>query len=210
MMLHLLRRLVPNSIKHYVRRQIDEEMRRYKAPRMVWGYQDSTGEWRPRTRISDTVVLYAPDRISIGNNVFVWHHTILDGTGGLTLEEGCQLGAWVGIFTHSSHIAIRLYGAHYQEVPEDQKKGYSTKPVRIGKYAGVGSGALISPGVKIGKGALVVGGTVVARDVADYEIVGGNPMRVRGDSRHLDKRYLADPQIAAWYEEWQRESGEPS
>ncbi len=208
MMTDLLRRLVPQSIKRYLRRQIDEEMRRYKAPRMIWGYQDSTGEWRPKTRISDTVALYAPDRISIGDNVFIGHYTMLDGTGGLTIEEGCQISSWVGIFTHSSHMAIRLYGAHYQEVPEDQKKGYSVKPVHIGKYSAVGAGALILSGVTIGKGVLVIPGTRVSRDVADYEMVSGNPMQSIGDVRKWDKQYLTDPKLVAWYEEWQREPSE--
>ena len=115
-----IRHLLPSSLIRLIRRNIDRKIIQLKAPRMIWGYLDSTGELRSRTRISDTVFMYYPERIRISDNVFVWHYTILDGTGGLEIGEGSQIGAWVGIFTHSSHIAIRIYGNHYQEIPEQE------------------------------------------------------------------------------------------
>lgn len=198
-MFSLLKRLLPASVK----RAMLEEIRKLKAPRMVWGYRDSTGNFRKRTRISDTVFLYHPEKIRIANKVFVWHYTILDGTGGLEIGEGTQIGAWVGVFTHSSHIAIRLYGNHYQEVPEFDKKGYPISPVKIGKYVFVGAGAKILPGVTIGDGALISAGAIVTKKVGKFEIVSGNPAEVIGDTRSIDKRYLTDPQINEWYHEWQ-------
>ncbi len=204
MIRHALRIFVPVKLRQAIRRNKGLLTRRFKAPRMIWGYMDSNGEWRERTRISDTVFFYHPERIRISDNVFIWHYTILDGTGVLTIEEGCQIGVWVGIFTHSSHIAIRLYGNHYQEVPENLKKGYVIRPVSIGKYTFIGAGSMILPGVKIGKGVLVSAVSIVSKDIEDYAIVSGNPAEVIGDTRRLDQRYLEDPQILAWYEEWQR------
>jgi acetyltransferase-like isoleucine patch superfamily enzyme len=179
-------------------------IRKFKAPRMVWGYRDATGEWRADTRISDTVFFYHQEKINIGKNVFVWHYTIIDGTGGVDIGEGAQIGAWVGIFTHSSHVSIRIYGSHYQEVPESEKKGYLVKSVTIGKYVFVGAGSIIFPGVNVGDGALISAGSFVTKDVKPFEIVSGNPADVVGDTRRLDKRYLKDPTIKSWYEEWQK------
>lgn len=171
---------------------------------MVWGYRNSTGEWCPRTRISDTVFIYHPERITIADNAFVWHYSILDGTGGLDIGEGSQIGAWVGIFTHSSHIAIRIYGNHYQEVVEQEKKGYPIAGVQIGKYVFIGAGAKILPGVTIGDGSLISAGAIVTSNVGEFEIVAGNPAAVIGNTRKLDRKYLKDPQLLAWYEEWQK------
>lgn len=171
---------------------------------MVGGYLNSTGEWRSRTRLSDTAFMYYPERIRIADNVFVWHYTILDGTGGLEIGEGSQIGAWVGIFTHSSHIAIRIYGNHYQEITEQEKKGYPIAPVKIGKYVFIGAGAKILPGVTIEDGALISAGAIVNCNVGAFEIVAGNPAKVVGDARKLDEKYLNDPQLLAWYEEWQK------
>jgi len=199
-----LKKITPNPAKRFVRAKLNHLIGTIKAPRMVWGYRDSTGVWRPRTRISDTVFMYHPERIRIRDNVFVWHYTILDGTGELEIGEGSQIGAWVGIFTHSSHIAIRIYGNHYQEVPEQQKKGYPVSSVKIGKYVFIGAGAKILPGVTIGNGALVAAGSIVSKDVGEFEIVSGNPAEVIGDTKRLDKRYLKYPQLMEWYNEWQK------
>lgn len=200
----VLRRLLSKRLKLRLRLWSNARQRALKAPKMLWGYQDSSGEWRPRTRVSDTAFLYHPERISIADNVFVWHYTILDGTGTLEIGEGSQIGAWVGVFTHSSHIAIRIYGNHYQEVSEDLKKGYLIEKVKIGKYAFIGAGAKILPGVLIGNGVLVAAGAVVIRNVEDFQIVSGNPATVVGDTRKLDAKYLKDPQLKMWYDEWQK------
>lgn len=200
----LFRIIFPLRMRRALSTRVQKIIRHYKAPRMIWGYMDSTGMWRPRTRISDTSFLYYPENIRIADNVFVWHYTILDGTGGLEIGEGTQIGAWVGIFTHSSHIAVRLYGDHYQEVRE--KQAFNIAPVRIGRYVFVGAGSKILPGVVVGDGAVISAGSMVTKDVEDFEIVGGSPARVLGDARKLDEPYLEDPQLKQWYTEWQEKA----
>jgi acetyltransferase-like isoleucine patch superfamily enzyme len=199
----LFRTFIPDKPKGMIKAWIHRKVMKYKAPRMIWGFKDCTGSRRPRTRISDTVFFYHPERIEIADNVFIWHYTILDGTGGIRIGEGSQIGAWVGIFTHSSHIAIRIYGNHYQEVPETEKQGYPIAPVQIGKYVFVGAGAKILPGVSIGDGALISSGAIVTKDVANFAVVSGNPAEVVGNTIEMDEKYLEDPQIREWYFEWQ-------
>lgn len=203
-MMGWMRRLIPAKVKLWLRKWIQEKQRQFKAPKMLWGYTDSTGKWRNRTRISDTVSLYMKDNILIADNVFIGHFCFLDGTGALAIEEGAQLAGWNGIYTHSSHIAIRLYGEHYQDVPETEKSGYRVGKVSIGRYAFVGVGAKIFSEVSIGQGALIAANSVVTRSVSDYQIVSGNPAIEIGDTRKLDAKYLKDPQLREWYEEWQK------
>lgn len=199
-----MRRFIPTKVKLWLHKWIQEKQRQLKAPRMLLGYVDSTGEWRDRTRISDTVSFYRRENIRIANNVFIGHFCILDGTSDLAIEEGVQLAGWNGIYTHSSHIAIRLYGDRYQDIPELQKIGYKIGTNLIGRFAFVGAGAKIFPGVSIGKGALISANSVVTRSVDDFQIVSGNPAVVIGDTRKLDAKYLKDPQLREWYEEWQK------
>ena len=179
----------------------------FRRPRMVYGLRDADGTLRPDSRMSDSVTVYRPENVRIGDHVFVWHHSILDGTAGIEIGEGCQIGAWVGIFSHSSHVAIRLYGRHYADVPETEKAGYHRAPVKIGRFVFVGSGAAILPGVSIGDGAVVGAGAIVSKDVPAYAIVSGNPAKVVGDARTLDKFHLAapglDPRVAEWHRDWQ-------
>jgi maltose O-acetyltransferase len=49
--------------------------------------------------------------------------------------------------------------------------------------AWIGHSAIILPGRRIGRGAIVAAGAVVTRDVAPLDIVGGNPARVIGARR---------------------------
>ena len=55
----------------------------------------------------------------------------------------------------------------------------------IEEYAFIGARAMILPGVKISKHAIVGAQSVVTRDVADYMVVAGNPAIV---IRQLDRR----------------------
>ncbi len=51
-------------------------------------------------------------------------------------------------------------------------------PVIIEDGAWITIGAIILPGVTVGKGSIVAAGAVVTEDVPPYTIVGGNPARV--------------------------------
>lgn len=48
----------------------------------------------------------------------------------------------------------------------------------VKEYAAIGAGAVICPGVTIGRKALVGAGSVVTKDVPDYAVVVGNPARI--------------------------------
>ncbi len=69
----------------------------------------------------------------------------------------------------------------------------------IGNDVWLGYGAVLLSGVRIGHGAIVAAGAVVTRDVAPYEIVGGNPARSLG-FRFAPKQIAALLEIAWW--EW--------
>jgi sugar O-acyltransferase (sialic acid O-acetyltransferase NeuD family) len=53
-----------------------------------------------------------------------------------------------------------------------------TSGITVGAVASIGAGAVILPGITIGRRAVVGAGAVVLRDVADFEVVVGNPSRV--------------------------------
>ena len=59
----------------------------------------------------------------------------------------------------------------------------------IGNDVWIGQDVLIVPGVQIGDGAVIAAGSVVTKNVRDYEVVGGNP------ARHIRNRFT-DKQIS--------------
>ena len=51
------------------------------------------------------------------------------------------------------------------------------KPVRVGAWADIGTGAILLPGVTVGRGSIVGAGAVVTEDVPDFAVVAGVPAR---------------------------------
>jgi acetyltransferase-like isoleucine patch superfamily enzyme len=169
-------------------------------PFMIYGYFDrSIKNYRKFTRISSTAVLIDRGNVSIADNVWIWHHSVIDGSCGVTIKEGVQIGIWVGIFTHSSHISLRLHGKDYIKIPRNERIGYKRGHVEIGEYSFIGAGACILPGVTLGKGCVVSAGAVVTKSAPDYSVLAGNPARVIGNSFEMDKDYLEDAGIRESY-----------
>ncbi len=168
---------------------------------MVYGYRCRVdGKFRKMTRISSSTVIMNKRNLQIGDNVWIWHYSIIDATNKVQIGEGCQIGAWVGIFTHSSHIAIRLYGGEsYIRTPQSERKGYVNGEVSIGAYSFIGARAAVMPGVSIGKGCLIAAGTLVNKSVPDFSIVAGSPGVVKGSTKDLDKEFFTNKLVRENY-----------
>lgn len=97
-------------------------------------------------------------------------------------RRGVRIGDNVGI-AHDTKIYTL---GHAIDDPSFSTQG---KPVVIEDFAFVFSNCLIMPGVTIGKGAVVLSGSVVTKDVAPYSVVGGNPAKfIRKRSEDLSYR----------------------
>ncbi|MCY4753433.1 acyltransferase [Pelomonas aquatica] len=168
---------------------------------MVYGFVCGDGEFLPNTRLSNSTAVFAPERLEVGDHVFIGHFSVLDATFGLRIGEGCQIGFFTGIFTHSSHAAIRLYGRAY--VSEADKVAYFEAPVDIGPYSFVGAHATLLPGTRLGKGTLVSAYSLVQGEFPDYAILAGQPAKVVGDTRRKDAALLRQhPELAMHYQGW--------
>lgn len=162
-------------------------------PFMIYGYWNApTHSFRKLTRVSSTAVLSDKKNINIGENCWIGHHSIIDGSNGVKIGEGVQIAGLSGIYSHSSHIAIRLCGKSYIEIGEKNRTGYVCASVEIGDFSFVGVSAVILPGVKIGKGCVIGAGAIVTHDVSDYSIAIGNPAKVIGSTLDMDKKFFND------------------
>ncbi|MDZ8050502.1 MAG: acyltransferase [Aulosira sp. ZfuVER01] len=110
-----------------------------------------------------------PQNISLGNQVYIGPNVLLDGRGGITIDDNTTLGF---------NVVILSANHDYQsnDLPYEYNV-YIHKPVVIGRNVWIGGNVLIIPGVTIGDGAIVAAGTVVTANVEPLAIVGNQPMR---------------------------------
>ena len=137
--------------------------------------------------------------LSVGDFVWVWHYTILDATEGLDIGIGCQIGAWVGIFTHGSENSIRLLGQDFVNIDNKLRGGYTRGKVKIGDFTFIGARSIILPSVTVGKGCLVASGSLVTNDIPDYSLVVGTPGKVVGSTLEIDRRFFSTVDYSATY-----------
>jgi len=85
---------------------------------------------------------------------------------------------------HSDWVSTYPFNAAFATIK--RQATFSKGDVTIGNDVWIADGALILSGVTIGDGAVIGARAVVAKDVAPYEIVAGNP------ARHI--RYRFEPE----------------
>lgn len=128
-----------------------------------------------RARIYSSCQLMGDVEICIGEGTYIGHETLITGgKGKILIGQNCDISDRVNIFcgTHKIDvIGFRTAG-----------EGYG-KDIIIEDGVWIGLGALILPGVNIGKKSIVAAGTVVNKNVPPYSVVGGNPMKIIRDLR---------------------------
>ncbi|OPZ09039.1 MAG: Maltose O-acetyltransferase [candidate division BRC1 bacterium ADurb.BinA292] len=137
---------------------------RHETERIPFAARGVHVEIVPRSRFEN------PERIRIGNYVYIGHGAAFHGIGGITIGDNISFSPHVQIHT-SNHRYEQADALPYDHVSY-------LKPVRVESHAWIGANVLICPGVTIGEGAVVAMGSVVTRDVPPCTVVGGNPARV--------------------------------
>lgn len=119
---------------------------------------------------------FQPKNISIGEDTKVGDRAFLDGRAPLTIGNHVDIASEVMIYNSEHDL---------------EKEDFSAveEPVEIGDYVFIGPRAIILPGVKIGRGAVVAAGAVVTGDVPNFAIVGGVPAKVIGERKNKKPRY---------------------
>lgn len=119
---------------------------------------------------------YQPSGVSIGSGSIIGKKTFLDGRDKLVIGKQVDIASEVMIY-NSEHD---IHSSDFRAV---------NGPVEIGDYSFIGPRAIILPGVKIGKGAIVAAGAVVTKDVPEMTIVGGVPAKPIGKRQVSDLNY---------------------
>lgn len=125
-------------------------------------------------RICSSVFIAGSGRLSIGDDTWIGHKSVLIAAGDLIIGKNVDIAPGVMITTGSHKIAPngrRIAG-----------EGIS-KEIRVGDGTWICANATILPGVSIGEMSLVAAGAVVTRDVVPHTSVASVPARLLKDYR---------------------------
>lgn len=153
--------------------------------------------WGTQSRLEPSAKLVAPYLVSVGRHVHICEHAWLNakddrGDGLPTLHIGD--GTYIGRFVHINAwrdvkignqvlIADRVFISDCEHQYADTTRPIASQDdpflgaVHLRDGCWIGIGAVILPGVTIGRNAVVAANAVVSKDVPDYAVVGGIPAR---------------------------------
>jgi acetyltransferase-like isoleucine patch superfamily enzyme len=119
--------------------------------------------------------------IRIGRDSLIGEYTIIRGQGGV------QIGDRVYTSPMTQLIAVN----HVVDDPQKPfvEQGITAQGIIVEDDVWLGANAVVTDGVRIGKGAVVAAGAVVTQDVPPHTIVGGVPAKV---IREIDGKWKSD------------------
>lgn len=168
-------------------------MRKFKAR----SYGSGAFERKDFASIGDNVVIeegalvLEPGHVNIGSNVYIGHYAVLRGydrnemvigddtwigqfcyinsAGGVRIGSRVGIGPGVKIMSskhgeEGRHVPVLMCDLEFAEVVVEDE-------------CDIGMGAIILPGVTVGRGSQVGAGAVVTKDVPPYAVVAGVPAR---------------------------------
>ena len=139
------------------------------------------------------VLVFHPENVEIGRDVYVGHGALLHGyhAGRLVIGDGSWIGPMAylhgaGGLSIGNRVGIgpgaKVFTSTH-ELPADPDTPIMDGPLRLAAVwlrdgCDIGVGAIVMPGVRVGRGAQVGAGAVVTRDVPDGAVVAGSPARI--------------------------------
>lgn len=148
--------------------------------------------------ISKKASIYAPQRISLGNNVRIDDFCILSGN--ITIKDNVHISAYTGLYG-GGEIVIGNYSGCSQRctlisasddfsgefmvgaVIDDQFKNVNYGKIELEDYVQLGSGTTVLPNVTIKEGAVTGAMSLVNRDLEKWTINYGIPCRMQKERK---------------------------
>ena len=141
-------------------------------------------------RIDGGVGVKHLETFEIGDGVFIGAQVYIQGRFDGVTKIGDHV--WIGpqAYFDARHLILedhvgwgpgaKVLGSSHTGIPIDRpiiETELEIRPVHVQAWADIGTGAILLPGVTIGKGSIVGAGAVVTQDVPPFAIVAGVPAR---------------------------------
>lgn len=146
--------------------------------------------------LAGKIKLIYPENITLGRNVYIGGDAYINCKGGVTIGDHTVLSRRVVIYSYDHNFKRCRCLPFDKEVVE--------RPVHIGRYVWVGMNVTITPGTKIGDGAIIGMGTVVSGNIPENAIVVSAQTRIVGyRDEEQTKKLVQEGQFYDVY--WTRE-----
>ena len=134
--------------------------------------------------VGENVEIDTPFYCDYGKNIFIGSDVIININCTFVDNRPIHIGNQVLIASH-----VQIYTSGHPVLPQDRltadwkEKGTTffrtfAKPVTIEDGAWIGGGAILLPGVTIGRNSVIGAGSVVTRSIPENCVAVGNPCRV--------------------------------
>lgn len=115
---------------------------------------------------------------SIGKGFYMGHDSAMGNDCFIGAAGGVKIGSYVAIGQN-----VRFHSENHDF--RDRKKkiceqGVSNKGIEVGDDCWIGAGAVLLDGVHVGNGCVIGANTLVNKDIPDYAIAVGNPVKIIG------------------------------
>jgi maltose O-acetyltransferase len=124
--------------------------------------------------IGQNSIIESPFHCVYGKNIYIGQHVFLNVQCVILDCAEVRIGDHVMIGP-----AVQIYTAAHLLQSEERNQGLEVaKPIVIEDNVWIGGGAILLPGVTIGRNAVIGAGAVVPNSVSENLVVAGNPAKV--------------------------------
>ena len=154
------------------RQQVQELLRRYN--RSVAASERQALLRQLLGQVGQGVIIESPFYCTYGRNIHIGDFVYLNFNCTIIDNNEVHIGSHTMIGP-----VVQIYTAAHPLQAAPRNQGWEVaRPIVIEDNVWLGGGAILLPGVRIGRNAVVGAGAVVSRDVPADTVVAGNPARV--------------------------------
>jgi galactoside O-acetyltransferase len=166
-------------------------MDKYKVPYVkTFEYTKIIGleniEFGKNIIIDDYVLIYAKNKIKIGNYVHIANFTSITGGNNLELGDFSAISQGCRILTATDDFKDVGFG---NSTVDNEFRNVKSEPISIEKFCIIGANSTILPGVTIGEGATVGANSVVTKSLEPWGVYIGNKKIANRNKKEVLENY---------------------
>jgi len=121
------------------------------------------GDW---SALHENTLLLCGHGVDIGQHCWFGQNTIIDGTGGMTIDDGVRVGMYSQLWSHVGAGEL-IEGCTL----------LAERPVHIESDVWLVGSCIVSPGVRVGRRTVALIGSNLTRDTAPGAVMAGAPAK---------------------------------